>query len=108
MNWRKTSYSGQSGGNCVEVADDKSRVLVRDTKNKAGVVLTFSAGAWRKFAKEVKRSLASALDQLTGEALSFSGSVSPFCFGVTGVTVFLGMCDVRATHGALKGDRPST
>jgi hypothetical protein len=59
MNWRKSSYSGQSGGNCVEVAGHGRRVLVRDTKNKAGAVLRFSPAAWRKFADQVKRSLAS-------------------------------------------------
>lgn len=30
--WRKSSYSGNGGGDCVEVADQASRVLVRDTK----------------------------------------------------------------------------
>jgi hypothetical protein len=61
MNWRKSSYSGQSGGNCVEIADSDSRVLVRDTKNRASVVLRFSPAAWRRFAEQVKRSLASDL-----------------------------------------------
>jgi hypothetical protein len=55
-NWRKSRYSG-NGGNCVEVADHDHRVLVRDTKNRAGVVLWFSPGAWRRFAEQVKRSL---------------------------------------------------
>ena len=55
MNWRKSSYSGQSGGNCVEVADDDSRVLVRDTKDRAGPTLRFTADAWKAFAKELKR-----------------------------------------------------
>jgi hypothetical protein len=56
MNWRKSSYSGQSGGNCVEVAGDRDRVLVRDTKNKVGATLGFSPDAWRRFAERVKRS----------------------------------------------------
>lgn len=61
MKWRKSSYSGQSGGNCIEVADDDSRVLVRDTKNRQGPKLRFSSEAWRQFAEQVKsaRSLAS-------------------------------------------------
>ncbi len=61
MNWRKSSYSGQSGGNCVEVADRDSRVLVRDTKQAGtGPVLQFTPDAWRRFADQVKgeRSLA--------------------------------------------------
>jgi Domain of unknown function (DUF397) len=54
--WRKSSYSGGSGGNCVEVADHGSRVLVRDTRDRAGLVLRFSPAAWRRFADQVKRS----------------------------------------------------
>jgi len=53
MNWRKSSYSGDNSGNCVEVAND-NRVLVRDTKNIQGPVLQFSSTAWRKFASRVK------------------------------------------------------
>jgi hypothetical protein len=55
--WRKSSFSGSQGGNCVEVAGRGRRVLVRDT-GQAGVgpVLGFSADAWRRFAGQVKRS----------------------------------------------------
>ncbi len=56
--WRKSSYSGGEG-NCVEVAGRSSRVLVRDTKDRAGVVLRFSPDTWRRFAGQVKRSLTS-------------------------------------------------
>jgi hypothetical protein len=52
--WRKSSYSGSQGGNCIEVAGRDSRVLVRDTKNRAGVVLRFSPAAWRGFVGQVK------------------------------------------------------
>lgn len=31
--WRKSSYSGSSGGECVEVADLTPRIAVRDSKN---------------------------------------------------------------------------
>lgn len=48
--WRKSSRSNQSGGNCVEVAGDLAgRVLVRDSKDTSGPVLTFGAHAWRTF-----------------------------------------------------------
>jgi len=58
--WVKSSYSGGSGGNCVEVADRDSRVLVRDTKQAGtGPMLRFTPVAWRRFAEQVKRSLAS-------------------------------------------------
>ena len=56
--WRKSSYSGGSGGDCVEVRDDTGRVLVRDTKDRIGPVLPFTPQAWRRFADRVKRSLA--------------------------------------------------
>ena len=61
--WRKSSYSGNGGGNCVEVAARGSSVLVRDTRQDgAGPVLRFSPAAWRRFADRVGRSLASDLD----------------------------------------------
>ncbi|HEY0935143.1 MAG TPA: DUF397 domain-containing protein [Trebonia sp.] len=45
--WRKSSYSGTSGGNCVEVADTAKAVLVRDTAKRGGVTLAVSVPAWR-------------------------------------------------------------
>jgi hypothetical protein len=58
LNWRKSSHSGGNGGSCVEVGQ-AGRVLVRDTKQDGtGPVLRFSPAAWRRFADEVKRSLA--------------------------------------------------
>jgi hypothetical protein len=52
--WRKSSFSG-SQANCVVVAA-ADRVLVRDTKNRASVMLRFTPAAWRRFAGQVKRS----------------------------------------------------
>ena len=54
--WRKSSYSGGQGGNCVEVAShsERDRVLVRDTKDRAGPMLRFAPAAWRRFADQVK------------------------------------------------------
>ena len=57
LSWRKSSYSGNGGGNCVEVAAG-GRVMVRDSQDRAGTVLRFPSAAWRKFADQVKRSLA--------------------------------------------------
>lgn len=49
-NWRKSSRSGQNGGDCVEVADNlPGRVLVRDSKDRQGAVLTFSPWEWQAF-----------------------------------------------------------
>jgi Domain of unknown function (DUF397) len=55
--WRKASYSG-NGGNCVEVGEARRGVLVRDTKKRRGPALRFTPDAWRRFADQLKRSLA--------------------------------------------------
>jgi hypothetical protein len=46
--WRKSTRSGNSG-NCVEVADAARVVLVRDTKDREGGTLAFTAEAWQRF-----------------------------------------------------------
>jgi Domain of unknown function (DUF397) len=57
--WRKSSYSGNGGGNCVEVGAAAHAIAVRDTKQDgAGPVLRFSPAAWRRFAGHLRRSLA--------------------------------------------------
>jgi hypothetical protein len=48
VDWRKSSYSGSNGGNCVEVATAKG-VAVRDTADRAGGTLIFTAEAWQAF-----------------------------------------------------------
>ena len=44
-NWRKSTYSGDNGGACVEVAAAEV-VLVRDTSDRTGPLLAVSAAAW--------------------------------------------------------------
>lgn len=56
LTWVKSSYS--STGNCVEVAGQPGRVLIRDTKDQPRLVLSISAAAWRRFTGQVKLSLA--------------------------------------------------
>ena len=52
--WRKSSYSGQSG-NCVEVARNlPGLVAVRDSKQPDGAKLMISQGAWRAFIRSVR------------------------------------------------------
>lgn len=46
--WRKSTYSGANGGDCVEVGSD-SAIVVRDTADRSGVVLTVSVKAWQTF-----------------------------------------------------------
>jgi len=52
--WRKSSYSGSNGGECIEVGGHYGRVLVRDTKDREGPVLRVSPAVWRRFADRVK------------------------------------------------------
>ena len=53
--WRKSSYSNQDGGDCVEVADGFPGVLpVRDSKNPSGPALLFPASAWTTFISALK------------------------------------------------------
>ncbi|MGW0213318.1 DUF397 domain-containing protein [Micromonospora chokoriensis] len=48
--WRTSTRSGDTGGACVEVADNlPGVVLVRDSKDRSGPVLTFAPAAWRGF-----------------------------------------------------------
>jgi len=64
--WRKSSYSGNGGSDCVEVGGRGGRVVVRDTKNRTGPVLEITPSAWRRFADQVKRSLARGRQVLAG------------------------------------------
>ncbi|UED87250.1 DUF397 domain-containing protein [Streptomyces profundus] len=48
--WRKSSYSGASGGDCVEVARGaRGKVPLRDSKRAGGPVVAVSTAAWRAF-----------------------------------------------------------
>ncbi|WP_432588659.1 DUF397 domain-containing protein [Streptomyces sp. HD1123-B1] len=48
--WRKSSYSGSDGGDCVEVAETSNhQVAVRDSKNPHGPTLLVSATAFADF-----------------------------------------------------------
>jgi len=48
--WRKSSYSGTNGGNCVEVARNLPGVVaVRDSKNPGGPALVFTPADWEAF-----------------------------------------------------------
>lgn len=53
--WRKSSYSGGSSDNCVEVASAPAVVGVRDTKNREGGHLAVSRPAWSAFVRSVTR-----------------------------------------------------
>jgi hypothetical protein len=48
--WRKSSHSGGGGSECVEVARlSRDRTLVRDSKNPDGPMLSFTPAEWAAF-----------------------------------------------------------
>jgi len=50
VTWRKSSYSGNNGGGCVEVARLPAVVAVRDSKDPDGPRPAFWKDEWRAFA----------------------------------------------------------
>ena len=57
--WRKSSYSGNNGGQCVEVVamhdgSGTSLCLLRDSKDREGPVLTLAPAEWRAFTAGIK------------------------------------------------------
>ncbi|MDG4859313.1 DUF397 domain-containing protein [Streptomyces sp. T-3] len=61
LQWRKSSYSGGSGTECVEVAassafgDRTARVAVRDSKNPLGSRLSFDDKTWAGFVHALRK-----------------------------------------------------
>ncbi|MET9602456.1 DUF397 domain-containing protein [Streptomyces sp. NPDC006459] len=51
--WRKASYSGTTGGECVEVAAQPCIVAVRDSKNPDGPAFTVAPEAFRTFVRSL-------------------------------------------------------
>jgi len=45
--WRKSSFSSDPEGNCVEVAYAPTGVAMRDSKNTSGPMLTIGLEGWR-------------------------------------------------------------
>jgi hypothetical protein len=56
IGWKKSSYSGGQGGNCVEVAasTDGDHVYVRNTRDRDGALLDFTSSAWDTFVAGVR------------------------------------------------------
>lgn len=54
--WRKSTYSGSNGGQCVEVGTVKGggALLIRDTKNWTGDTLAFSPAQFEEFITRVR------------------------------------------------------
>ncbi|NJP66604.1 DUF397 domain-containing protein [Streptomyces spiramenti] len=54
--WRSSTFSGDNGGDCLEVADGVPSVVpVRDSKAPGGAVLLVEHAAWSAFVAVVKR-----------------------------------------------------
>ncbi|GAA2441668.1 DUF397 domain-containing protein [Streptomyces macrosporus] len=49
VEWRKSSHSGDAGGECVEVAACPHAVHVRDSKDVSRPSLAFTPRAWSAF-----------------------------------------------------------
>ncbi|WP_043667359.1 DUF397 domain-containing protein [Streptomyces xylophagus] len=49
LQWFKSSYSNDSGGECVEIATCPHTIHIRDSKNPGGAVVTVSDVAWSAF-----------------------------------------------------------
>ncbi|HEV2377645.1 MAG TPA: DUF397 domain-containing protein [Streptosporangiaceae bacterium] len=54
--WRRSSYSGNGGGNCIEVANTPNLVAVRDSKDPDGPELRMTPQQWRHLVAAVKAS----------------------------------------------------
>ncbi|MER6999658.1 DUF397 domain-containing protein [Streptomyces sp. NPDC000410] len=53
--WRKSSYSGDQGGSCVEIAEAAHLVAVRDSKVPDGPHLSLAPGAFADFVSAAAR-----------------------------------------------------
>ncbi|WP_328928097.1 DUF397 domain-containing protein [Streptomyces sp. NBC_00190] len=51
LTWRKSTYSGAEGGECLEVATTLAAMHVRDSKRLDGPVLTVGREAWAGFVR---------------------------------------------------------
>jgi hypothetical protein len=52
--WRTSSYSGNNGGNCVEVGNAARVIAVRDSQDPHGPTLAFDAKHWQQFTDQLK------------------------------------------------------
>ncbi|MFD8146264.1 DUF397 domain-containing protein [Streptomyces sp. NPDC059708] len=55
LEWFKSSYSGDEGGQCVEVATTPTTIHVRDSKVEDGPVLDLAPTTWAALTGWVSR-----------------------------------------------------
>ncbi|MFC4907444.1 DUF397 domain-containing protein [Actinomadura gamaensis] len=53
--WRKSSYSGENGGDCIELADLATVVGVRDSKDPEGPCLGVTRADFAAVTEVIKR-----------------------------------------------------
>ncbi|MGP4046711.1 DUF397 domain-containing protein [Streptomyces sp. 2A115] len=62
-NWRKSSYSGPGDGDsCVEIAGDRTRVAIRDSKDPTYATITFPTEAFTPFIDALKTTHSTVTD----------------------------------------------
>ncbi len=55
LTWRKSTYSGGNGGDCVEMASVVGPlVAVRDSKDPNGPNLAFTTPMWQSFVQRLR------------------------------------------------------
>lgn len=52
--WFKSSYSGNEGGECLEIATRPETVHIRDSKNLTGPTLAVTPTTWTAFLRTVR------------------------------------------------------
>jgi Domain of unknown function (DUF397) len=79
--WRKSSYSGDNGGTCVEVGTTGPAIAVRDSDHPDGPQLAFPAATWQAFTTQLKSlrliQSGSTLRLLTGLSLVKGSTPNP-------------------------------
>jgi hypothetical protein len=75
LRWRKSSFSGNGGGSCVEVASGAASIHVRDTKSRERGFITVTSATWQTFMDEIKAGRA-GLSRLRETEISPGASAS--------------------------------
>jgi hypothetical protein len=52
--WFKSSYSGNEGGECLEIATAPTTIHIRDSKNLTGPTLAVTPTTWTAFLRTVR------------------------------------------------------
>ncbi|MFJ4784384.1 DUF397 domain-containing protein [Streptomyces sp. NPDC088794] len=58
--WLKSSYSGDTGGECVEVSELTPHIAVRDSKNPSAGALTLTPAAFTAFVRAAVKGLSAS------------------------------------------------